>query len=235
MIAPIIESDAPVTLVGGAGAAAQDLDWALGVAPRLVAADGGARVALAAGRVPEAVIGDLDSIAPGDRARLPAAAVHRVAEQDSTDFDKCLARIAAPLVLGLGFLGARLDHTLAALSALVRHDGACLLVGGEDVAFHVARHVALDLPPGSRLSIFPMAPVTGRSRGLEWPIDGLVLAPAGRIGTSNRATGPVEIDFDGPGAVVIVPLAARDAALAGLGWRAHGGGGRRSPFSSSAR
>lgn len=181
-------------------------------------------MALAAGRVPEAVIGDLDSLDPGDRVWLPDAAIHRVAEQDSTDFVKCLARIAAPLVVGLGFLGARLDHTLAALNALARHDGACLLVGSEDVAFHVAGRVALDLAPGSRLSIFPMAPVTGRSRGLEWPIDGLTLAPAGRIGTSNRVTGPVEIAFDGPGAVIIVPLAARDAALAGLGWPGARGG-----------
>ena len=219
MTAPIVESGDPVTLIGGAGVAPADLNWACGVAPRLIAADGGAGVALAAGRVPEAVIGDLDSLAPEDRARLPAAAIHRVAEQESTDFGKCLARIAAPLVLGLGFLGARLDHTLAALSELARHHGVCLLVGSEDVAFHVPRRVALGLTSGSRLSIFPMAPVTGRSRGLEWPIDGLDLAPAGRIGTSNRVTGPVTLDFDGPGAVVILPLAARDAALAGLGWR----------------
>lgn len=224
MIAPVVASDVPVTLIGGAGAAAPEFDWALGVAPRLVAADGGARVALAAGRVPEAVIGDLDSLTREDRARLAATAIHRVAEQDSTDFAKCLARIAAPLVVGLGFLGARLDHTLAALNALARHDGACLLAGPKDVAFHVPRRVVLDLPVGSRLSIFPMAPVTGRSRGLEWPIDRLVLAPSGRIGTSNRVAGPVEVEFDGPGAVVILPLAARDAALEALGWRDARGG-----------
>jgi thiamine pyrophosphokinase len=62
-----------------------------------------------------------------------------------------------------------------------------------------------------------MAPVTGRSTGLEWPIDGLAFAPAGLIGTSNRATArTVHLDMDGPGMLVILPRARLDAALRSL-------------------
>ena len=51
----------------------------------------------------------------------------------------------------------------------------------------------------------PLTPVTGRSQGLEWPIDGLDFAPGGRTGTSNRALGPVTLEIDGPDMLLILP------------------------------
>ena len=51
----------------------------------------------------------------------------------------------------------------------------------------------------------PLGPVQGRSIGLEWPIDGLNFAPGGRIGTSNRATGPVALEMAGPEMLLILP------------------------------
>ena len=214
----VVESPrSPVTLLGGGWVDSATLDTALAIAPVLVAADGGADAALAAGHVPRAVIGDLDSLSAEARARLDPGTILQIAEQDSTDFEKCLSRIAAPLVLGLGFLGRRFDHSLAALSVLARSGPApCVLVGAEDVVLHLPPRIELDLPAGSRVSLFPMRAVTGRSRGLEWPIDGLELAPWGRIGTSNRATGPVVVERDGPGLVAILPRAALGAVLAGL-------------------
>ena len=53
------------------------------------------------------------------RVAVPPERLHPIPEQDSTDFDKCLRHIAAPLVLGVGFLGGRVDHELAAFSTLV--------------------------------------------------------------------------------------------------------------------
>jgi thiamine pyrophosphokinase len=62
-----------------------------------------------------------------------------------------------------------------------------------------------------------MAPVTGRSTGLEWPIDGIRFAPDGMIGTSNRVDAPrVSLTFDGPGMLVIVPRRRLDAAIKAL-------------------
>jgi thiamine pyrophosphokinase len=117
------------------------------------------------------------------------------------------------------------DHELAALAALLSAPLPVLAVGAQDVVFAAPTRLALRLRAGDRLSLFPMAPVTGRSRGLDWPIDGLDFAPAGRIGTSNRVSaGEVELGFDSPGMLVMLPRARLDAALDAMapGWRAAG-------------
>ena len=211
-----VESATPVTLIGAGPVSDADLSWALERAPTLVAADGGAATALAANLMPLRVIGDMDSLEAEVARSIPRDRLTHVAEQDSTDFEKCLSRIDAPLVIGLGFLGGRLDHTLAALACIVRREARCVLVGPEDVAFAAPRHLALDLPAGTRFSLFPFAPVTGRSEGLEWPIGGIPFSPGGRIGTSNRVTGPVRVMFDGPGMAILLPVACADAVLTAI-------------------
>ncbi len=213
----IVDTSEDVTLLGAGDIADGTLNDALALAPILVAADGAAGRALALGLMPQAVIGDLDSLDAATRARIPPERLHGLAEQDSTDFDKCLRNISAPLVLGVGFAGQRLDHELAAYNALVRLAGhRCILIGPVDICFHAPPRLALDLAPGTRVSLFPMAPVTGRSTGLRWPIGGLHFAPDGRVGTSNEATGPVALEFDGPGMLVILPMAALRPAMAAL-------------------
>jgi len=95
-----------VTLLGGGPVPADALALALARAPRLVCADGGANHLDPAEIRPDALIGDFDSVAnlPAWRAALGDCARH-VAEQDTTDFEKCLARITAPFLIGVGFLG----------------------------------------------------------------------------------------------------------------------------------
>ncbi|WP_163849226.1 thiamine diphosphokinase [Pseudooceanicola aestuarii] len=223
-IPPILRSDRPVGLVGGSGLNIAELGVIRRNCGPLVAADGGANLLMAHGVVPDAVIGDLDSLDPDVARRIPADRVHHVSEQDSTDFEKCLTRIAAPLVVGTGFLGRRVDHMMAACTALVRHaDRPCLLLGGEDQLFHCPPEVALSLETGTRVSLYPLAPVTGRSEGLRWPIDGLAFRPDGRVGTSNVALGgTVRLSMDGPGMLVILPA----ATLAETALVLAGGGGR---------
>lgn len=219
----IVQSSSPVTLLGGGSLTRGALAGALRLAPCLVAADGGANVALRAGSVPRHVIGDLDSVSAATRAAIPAERFLHVAEQETTDFEKCLTRIEAPFILGLGLSGPRADHTLAVWNALVRHPARrCLILTPRDVAFAAPPRLSLDLRSGTRVSLFPMAPVSGQGTGLRWPIDGLRFAPDGRIGTSNRAEGPVRLAFGRPGMLVILPRAALPAAIAGLtqarGW-----------------
>ena len=197
------------------------LDACLADAVAAVGADGGARVLLDAGCVPDAVIGDLDSFRPDG---VPEDRILRIEGQDDTDFEKCLARIDAPLVLGAGFLGGRADHALAAMNALVRprsgRRGTCVLVSEVDAVFAVPPRIVLRLPAGTRVSLFPMAPVRGRSEGLHWPIDGLAFAPDGRVGTSNRVaegTDRVAIETDPPGMIGIVPAELLGSVVEGLG------------------
>ena len=224
MTDPVLSSDLPVVLVGGGPVTAGDMAEARACAGAVVAADGGADRALALGVRPSAVIGDLDSLSAAARAAL-GCAVHGVAEQDSTDFEKCLVRIAAPLVIAVGFAGGRLDHALAVFNALARHPARrCVVLAEREVIVLAPPRIALGLAAGTRVSLFPLAPVTGRSAGLYWPIDGIGFAPGGIIGTSNRAEGPVDLAFDGPGMLLMLPRRCLGALMAGLaaapGWPA---------------
>jgi thiamine pyrophosphokinase len=91
------------------------------------------------------------------------------------------------------------------------------VLGPRDVVLHAPPGIALDLPVGTRLSLFPMDRVTGQSTGLAWPIDGLEFHPARRIGTSNLTTGtPVHLGFDRPGMLLILPRCHLRAALSAL-------------------
>ena len=217
MMAIIVQARTFLTLLGGAPTSGSDLREALALAPVLVAADGGADTALTAGQMPDAVIGDMDSISPQTRARIAHDRLHHIAEQDSTDFAKCLHRIRAPLILALGFAGGRLDHQLAACTTLVNFpDQTVLLIGEEDICFLCPQSFAIDLPVGTRFSLFPMGPVKGQSRGLKYPIDGLTLSPATRVGTSNEVTGPVQLRFERREMLVLVPRFCLDAVVAAL-------------------
>ena len=60
----------------------------------------------------------MDSISDGRRAGLQGV-LHRIAEQETTDFDKVLRSVAAPLAIAVGFSGGRLDHELAVLNCLL--------------------------------------------------------------------------------------------------------------------
>lgn len=215
----ILRSARAVTLIGGGAVAPEALAMALARAPVVVAADGGAGAALAAGLMPQAVIGDLDSLGPQTRAAIPQDRLHRIAEQDTTDFQKCLSRIEAPLILAIGFAGPRVDHLLACLTALVQPAAPrCILMTETEAIFAAPPRLSLDLPPGTRVSVAPMGRVTGASLGLRWPLDGITLDPATRTGTSNEATGPVQLSLTGP-AIILIPAPQLDAAIAGLsGW-----------------
>lgn len=191
------------------------LEKALTRAPRAVAADGGADAALAAGIVPEAVIGDMDSISDAARHAF-ADRLNHVAEQDSTDFAKALRLSPARFTLAVGFLGARLDHALACLTELARNRAPVILLDESDCVCIAPARLHLALAPGTRVSLWPLARASGRSEGLHWPIDGLVLDPLGRVGTSNRATGPVTLALDGGPVALILPSAALDPLMDGL-------------------
>ncbi|WP_298838746.1 thiamine diphosphokinase [uncultured Roseobacter sp.] len=202
----IFFSDLPLILVGGGQVGPEDFTTVQPLAKTCIAADGGAGVALAAGMLPEAVIGDMDSISPDTLAQIPAERVHHIAEQDSTDFDKALRNTDAPLILALGFAGGRIDHQLAVFHTMtVRCDSPVIVIGAHDIVFLCPPEMRFDAVPGLRVSLFPMGPVTGRSEGLEWPIDGLNFAPGVRSGTSNRATGPVTLCMDAPYMLCLLP------------------------------
>lgn len=217
----IVSSAEPITLLGGARFAQAQLFQALGVAPELVCADGGADAAFEYGLKPRAVMGDLDSISPAAREGFEHV-LHLITEQDSTDLQKCLRNISAPFVIGLGFLGDRFDHSLAALFALTEATIPVVLISAQDVLFISPKHLSLDLEPGTRMSLMPVGRPVVSSTGLRWELKDKRMALDQFIGSSNETIArKVEIETSAALAVIL-PLHCLHASLAGL-LAAHGG------------
>ena len=90
----------------------------------VIAVDGGGRVCLEAGVLPDIVLGDFDSLSPEDLGRLSelgASVVRFPAEKDASDLELALAearRAGAGSVVVTAAMSGRLDHTLVALGVL---------------------------------------------------------------------------------------------------------------------
>lgn len=207
-----------ITLLGGGELAPGQLERALAAAPDLLAVDGGADHALAAGVMPKWVSGDFDSISAHARQTIDPARLFHTPDQDQTDFDKAVSLTEAPLVMAVGFTGARLDHTMAGMSTLLRNPHRRLVMdAGVDLCFLAPPRLRLDLAEGVRFSLYPMGRLECDSSGLVWATRGLVFDPAGRLGTSNAVSaGPVELRPSAPLMLVMVPVVQMASVLAGL-------------------
>lgn len=218
MKSPIVDTNHPITLFGGSKVNNESVDLALGFAPNLVVADGGAQLALRLGLKPQAVIGDFDSVDAASIAQIPPERLFRISEQDSTDFDKCLRHINAPYILAVGFTGRRLDHELAVYNALTRHpDKRCIVLGEVDLCFLAPPDLRLNLPIGTRVSLFPMGACRVTATGLRWSFDGLEMAPDGKTGTSNEMRDErLHVQVSEPKLLMILPIAHLGAVIAAL-------------------
>ena len=180
-----------VLVIVGAGAVDERLLRSLvdnGAA--VIAADGGADACARAGIMPEAIVGDMDSLENLDDWAKNTRIV-KFEEQSTTDFEKCLYATEAALTIALGMTGKRFDHTLAALDSVARHAHKrhILLVDEKDLALGVCGKFSFAVDPGDRVSVHPLGRVKFKvSEGLLYPLDGITLAPGERTGTSNTAT-----------------------------------------------
>ena len=219
MITPdqTLDSALPVILVGASPGELGPFFFSLPEAWPVIAADGGVDALAKYGRRPELVIGDMDSA----QALLPDIPHLHLTGQDDTDFEKCLARIRAPLIVGFGFLDGRFDHSLATIHALAakRNAGPVMLCGAHDAVVCPQGDVAFAAEAGDRVSIWPLGrQAFHRSHGLRWKLDGLEMQMGQMIGTSNEATARrVEIEAGaGDGYAVIMSVSRADALLAAL-------------------
>lgn len=178
-----IHSEKPVALVGG-GWVHEEILQQYVKDSYIIALDGGADILARLGLQPDCIIGDMDSM-----QNSYTCPIHHFSDQNSTDFDKALRNISAPLLVAFGVLGDRFDHGLATLQSLTRHEMAMktTLIGREDAICYVqAERKELNLPVASRISLWCMENTEFlASRGLRYPLDGLTLGPSETQGTSN--------------------------------------------------
>ena len=165
----------------------------------IIAADGGARHALACGRHPHLVIGDLDSLSSQLRSELEASGTEfhsYPAAKDETDLELALLHAVqegASEIVILAALGGRLDQTIAnvlllTLPALSGTD--VRIVGGVEEAFVIRHEGLIEGQLGDTVSLIPLggdaAGVT--AEGLAWPLDDDVLRFGPARGVSNVLT-----------------------------------------------
>ena len=197
-----------VTIVGGAKFSTADLDECLVHNPILIAADGGANDLTDEKYQPAYIIGDLDSLKDKESWEIGLTKVIKIKEQETTDFEKCLYSVKARNYFCVGFIGGRSDHFLSACTSLVKYNfKRIILVGPNDVIFHLPRIFEIDLPIKTRLSLFPMQHITGiEDAGLQWPISGIKFDPATRVGTSNITTErTVKLTLSNEGMLMMLP------------------------------
>jgi len=163
-----------------------------------IAADGGARHALALGRRLDAVVGDLDSLEADLVAQFAADGVaierHPVTKAQ-TDLELAIEfalRQGASEILLMGAVGDRLDQTLANLLILAQREwpARLTLVEGNQLAQLVwpGQTVSLQAGIGDTVSALPLSDaVTGITyTGMRYPLANATLHLGSTRGISNE-------------------------------------------------
>ncbi|MDH7488956.1 MAG: thiamine diphosphokinase [Anaerolineae bacterium] len=192
----------------------------------VIAADGGAALALAAGIHPHVVVGDMDSLAGNvlDLLRRAGADIRAFpSRKDETDLELALleaVRRGADDITIAGALGGRLDHTLGNVYLLTMaplRGRNVRLVDGHVEAFVVWERAEIRGARGDTVSLIPLTPeVRGvETEGLEYPLrrESLFMGP-GR-GISNVMLGPVARVSTSDGILLAVVIHGEEGEDAG--------------------
>ena len=167
-------------------------------------------------KMPEAAVGDMDTLPKVWQERLAPIVVHE-SEQDYNDLTKAMRYVLAkhPDVTDIHILGAtgrREDHTVGNLGLLMEYtrmfdlgDIHVEMVSDYSTAFAITDSCELHVGEGRRVSLFsPDNSLTIKSEGLQWPTDGVVF-DAWWPATLNRATADVvKLTFSHPSRALIV-------------------------------
>ncbi len=198
----MLNFDTSVCLVGNGELSLDRFEAVYDSSYKLVAADGGANCLREWGFEPDFVVGDLDSVKDKE------GAVH-IPDQDSTDLEKCLGYVEAPLFYAMGFVGKRFDHTLGVLHVLQKYtDKRIVFFSEEDVMFRIDGIWRTQLNANTRISFYPLGEAEIlSSRGLKYPLDGLTMSQGKLIGTSNETTETdIFVEIDRGSLLVILPF-----------------------------
>lgn len=146
-------------------------------ARKVICCDGAAEDLLAHGRMPDAVVGDCDSLSHELRDQLGSRVIH-VREQETNDLCKCMRYLKAEKiehVVIFGATGKREDHTLGNLSLLprFRQQFASIMAVSDYGCFTpILETTTFESWPGQQVSIFAFSPVPRITlHGLKYPLN----------------------------------------------------------------
>lgn len=194
----------PLRAVCLAGSASKAVASLIAGADEVIAADGGARHAMKAGRLPDLVIGDLDSLSEAEVDDLVSRGVPMrpvPAQKDETDGElavrEALARGSSEIVL-VGAVGDRVDHVLSNLGllALANREGAVAWASDGETEAHAlsasgARStLGISARVGWTFSVVPFPSETAvvSINGARWALERTLLSARSSRGLSNVVT-----------------------------------------------
>lgn len=203
--------------------------WLAGLAKNsdvVIAADGGALQLDKAGRRPDLVVGDLDSLPDKAKRDLEAQGVafevhpHEKAETDAElALDAAIKRGADEIVVVGAFGGGRLDHLVGNLMLVTHEDFAAIDVAlvTETATFRSILGpgtLELEGAPGDWVTLAPISETVGgvMTDGLRYPLRHETLMRGSTRGVSNElvaSRGNIEI---GQGLLLVAVTARRSIA-----------------------
>ena len=177
---------------------------------KLICADGGANSAYELGLVPDAIIGDLDSISSETLNEFKSISkVIRLKGQNDTDVEKCLKfaiKNNYDEALLTGVTGNRLDHTFCNLGIVLKifSEINISLVAENSFLKPYSGIVKLKTKPKEIVSVYGIDSKTRiSSRGLKYPLKNVSLPFGKKESTSNVATGN-EVELKITGGIIFV-------------------------------
>ena len=162
-------------------------------AERIICCDGSVGNLIKAGFIPEAIVGDMDSLDPAIARRFHDR-IFRDSDQDTNDLTKtvawCSERGYKDLVI-VGATGKREDHTIGNISLLAEYirDVKIIMVTDTGIFLPYVESSTVASFPGQQVSVFSVDPETEISSvGLKYP---LVRKKIGNwwVATLNEASG----------------------------------------------
>lgn len=164
-----------VVVAGGDYPTSEQALQVLHNAPYVVCCDGAADRYIATGHVPDAIVGDGDSISAYNRTKY-AALLHIIAEQETNDQTKAVNYLLGKGMRHIAIVGAtgrREDHTIGNISLLVEYARAGAQVRSftdHGVFIPCNGDTTLKCRKGQQVSIFSITARELSAEGLLYPI-----------------------------------------------------------------
>ena len=185
----------------------EQLEWIrpyIAAATAVIAADGGTNHLRRLDRLPDIVIGDLDSLSAPSRAWLQAAGVPLLQapqDKDETDLELALLYAAAHYeedILIFAAFGGRLDQTLANILLLAHptFSGTHIeLLTPNERAWLVTAETEIHGEIGDTVSLIPLGGDVWvqSTQGLSWPLNNEKLTFGSARGVSNNLSDPIAL------------------------------------------
>jgi thiamine pyrophosphokinase len=184
-------------------------------AARIICCDGSARNLVKAGFVPEAIVGDMDSLSYKLAIRFEKR-LYENTDQETNDLTKavnwCIEQGYNDLVI-VGATGKREDHTIGNISLLAEYilRVNVLMVTDTGLILPLNKGAEVSSYPGQQVSVFSVDPETEiTSQGLRYPLNRTKLKNWW-VATLNEAVGySFTLNFDNGRVIVYLKFPDRD-------------------------